>query len=114
MPRSISSLDFHHERDKEFRLGMAHAFDWENILLEIDKCTVMCRNCHAIEHFDTSKFDRLAPQIQAKMLNYKEKQSKVNREVIERMLGEGKKQVEIAKYFGCSKSTICDIVHGRT
>ena len=44
------------------------------------------------------------------MNNYREPQSKIDREVIKQLYLSGKKQVEIAKYFNTSKSTISEIV----
>lgn len=48
-------LDFHH-RDpshKEFRIGWAvdRTLSKSRILAEIDKCDVLCANCHRKEHF---------------------------------------------------------------
>lgn len=46
-------LDFHHLRDKEFNIGYANynhlAFD--RVKKEIEKCAVVCANCHRIIHF---------------------------------------------------------------
>ena len=49
-------------------------------------------------------------EICEKMNNYREPQSKIDREVIKQLYLSGKKQVEIAKYFNTSKSTISEIV----
>ncbi len=40
-------LEFDHLRDKEFNIG-AHVyyFRWETIVAEIEKCEVVCANCH--------------------------------------------------------------------
>jgi hypothetical protein len=40
-------LDFDHLRDKEFSIGHELASQpWERVLAEIDKCDVVCANCH--------------------------------------------------------------------
>lgn len=47
-------LDFHHcDNDKEFNIGesVAAGYSWEKIMSEILKCVVLCRNCHAKEHW---------------------------------------------------------------
>ena len=45
-------LDFHHPSDnKEFGLGSCGKnLSWERVQKEIDKCVVVCRNCHAKIH----------------------------------------------------------------
>lgn len=47
-------LDFHHKDTNKFKdvADMAAStYKWENILNEIQKCIVLCANCHRKEHF---------------------------------------------------------------
>jgi hypothetical protein len=40
-------LEFDHRRDKEFNIGSVLPYrNWESILAEIEKCDVVCANCH--------------------------------------------------------------------
>jgi hypothetical protein len=40
-------LEFDHLGDKEFDIGSGLPYrNWQSILAEIDKCDVVCRNCH--------------------------------------------------------------------
>jgi hypothetical protein len=40
-------LEFDHLGDKEFNIGSALPYrNWQSILDEIEKCDVVCRNCH--------------------------------------------------------------------
>jgi hypothetical protein len=44
-------LDFHHLYDKEFSLGAATGrYSIERIKKEIDKCVILCSNCHRKLH----------------------------------------------------------------
>lgn len=45
------SLDFHHRipKDKEFGIG-GKKVSWERMKVELDKCDLVCRNCHGELH----------------------------------------------------------------
>lgn len=44
-------MHFHHtEGDKEFNVGSFGGRSWKSVLAEIEKCVVICANCHAIRH----------------------------------------------------------------
>ena len=48
------ALAFHHLKDdKEIAIANAvrRGWSWERIEIELEKCEVMCHNCHAIEHW---------------------------------------------------------------
>lgn len=52
-----AALAFHH-RDpfqKEFTIGSVANRAWNVIVLELDKCDLLCANCHCIEHSDRTK-----------------------------------------------------------
>lgn len=40
-------MQFDHLRDKEFQIGNSFTFSLERVLAEIEKCEVVCANCHA-------------------------------------------------------------------
>lgn len=48
-------LDFHHKDSstKDFSVGNVSAWGWgkEKMLREIDKCVVLCSNCHRKAHY---------------------------------------------------------------
>jgi 5-methylcytosine-specific restriction endonuclease McrA len=50
---ATDNLTFHHRNPKEKRMGIARLISYKSIAaiqLEIDKCDVLCRACHDIEH----------------------------------------------------------------
>lgn len=111
-------LSFHH-RDpnlKEFwmgslseRINSIQELD-DRIKNEIDKCDILCANCHSMEHSDIDFFNNNIDRINDKIYSYREPQSKINRENVKELYLSGKKQVEIAKHFNTSKSTISEII----
>lgn len=50
--RCIASLDFHHldPNEKEYNLSSIMNWSKERIKKELDKCILLCSNCHREEH----------------------------------------------------------------
>ena len=48
--KEICCLDFHHLRDKSFEIGHSMDITLETLLKEVDKCIVLCANCHRKLH----------------------------------------------------------------
>lgn len=51
--------DFHHldSNLKSFNISKSgHIFSWENVKLELNKCILLCANCHRKRHFKNEKF----------------------------------------------------------
>jgi len=112
-----SSLNFHHERNKDFILSdITSRFDSikdlsEKVQNELDKCKIICRNCHTIKHTDSKFFYENLDEIIEKSNNLKYKQPKIDREkVYDMYFNQNIKQVKIAEYFCASKGTISDII----
>lgn len=53
--KSHSALDFHHEdpSQKDADFTTMKNWSWERIKEEIDKCILVCANCHREIHFDS-------------------------------------------------------------
>lgn len=49
-------LVFHHIRDKEFNIAANKGVSIPRLRQEIEKCIVLCQNCHAIEHYNDIEF----------------------------------------------------------
>jgi hypothetical protein len=53
------ALDFHHRDPAQKKFNISNNLvgrNWEKILAEVDKCDIVCANCHRIEH-DTGVWD---------------------------------------------------------
>lgn len=48
----LGALDFHHrdERTKSFTIATAYNMSWDKISLELEKCDLLCSNCHREKH----------------------------------------------------------------
>ena len=55
-----AALDFHHSNpeEKEFNIStLKHIGSKEKLIKEIEKCVVLCANCHRIHHYDELNLD---------------------------------------------------------
>lgn len=54
--RHPATIAFHHNDPEQKEISLANAcscgFSKDQILKEIDKCTVLCHNCHSILHWE--------------------------------------------------------------
>ena len=65
--RHPATLQFHHpnSEDKEFNVADAvrNGISLDRIKKEIDKCIVLCANCHAIRHYNMRNQKQTSPGI---------------------------------------------------
>lgn len=49
--KCIAALDFHHLHGKDFTISSdGKTFSWEKVKIELDKCVLLCANCHREVH----------------------------------------------------------------
>jgi ribosomal protein L30E len=59
-------LQFHHidPSQKDFNIGgRGSTRAWETIKAEIEKCILLCANCHAEEHYKEMEYEKLLKNI---------------------------------------------------
>ena len=48
----LGAYHFHHRNNKDFNISkmIGGSFTWKQITEELDKCVILCANCHASIH----------------------------------------------------------------
>lgn len=90
-----AALDFHHRNPSEklFSISANLKGDWELVRTELDKCNLLCSNCHrTLHYYDRAK--NYNPSIK-KSRNYKNTKRENEREV--RRKNRSKKMLEFSK-----------------
>jgi len=59
--KCIAALEFHHRdpKEKEFGIGSGNTMALEKLLIELNKCELLCANCHRELHSDNSEPSRI-------------------------------------------------------
>lgn len=112
--KNISALDFHHidPTTKRFTLSDTR-HSWEETRKELDKCILVCANCHRELHNPQSTPENLNTLIEKHNFNVeiKKKQTKKNKykftlEEVNQKRKECKDWNEVAKFYDISLATL--------
>lgn len=112
---NLKSLCFRHRNKKLFDVSNAMArkingCSVQDIIDEIKKCDILCRNCHIIEHMSKKKFKKIESVIYNKVKNHKEL-NRLDYKTIRIMKQDGHSITEIARKMGKGKSSIFYAFH---
>ena len=59
---NVAVYDFHHldptQKDFEIQSATIAGLSWENIVVELNKCKLLCSNCHRLEHSKYEKYKK--------------------------------------------------------
>lgn len=110
-----SALEFHHVDPttkemwiSDYRGSSSNLTD--EIKHELDKCIVLCVNCHREEHYDLEFYETNKDYILNKSRNIKELQPELDKQEVLRLYESGMSQADITRKFKASKGTINGIL----
>lgn len=103
-------LEFHHreETEKEGQISSLKHYSWDKLCKELDKCQLVCRNCHGDIHFKQC-FLELEQEIRTKVVEGNFSRT-VDHNAILELNTQGVSQAAIAKRLNCGISTVCEIL----
>lgn len=116
VPNSV--LHFHHldsslkkfQLSKGIKITLNTVQDLnKNIIDEINKCEILCSNCHRLEHTE-QLFNKFKDDIYKRVNEYKETK-KTNHEEVFKLYENGMKKIDIAKKLGVNKTVIGYIIN---
>jgi uncharacterized OB-fold protein len=60
--KNLAAFDFHHVNpaEKEFNWGRLKQKSWDKVILELQKCILLCKNCHAELHHPQLSVDEIS------------------------------------------------------
>jgi hypothetical protein len=107
-------LGFHHKYgDKKFNISDASLINILELKEELEKCVLLCRNCHQIEHTDVKRFNKFKKAIYRKIKTYEEHRPSPSHNRVIKLYLSGKSQGQISRIIGRTKSVINRILKKR-
>lgn len=110
---NYGSLDFHHLGEKSFNIRDFTArrqVSLEQALQEIEKCMVVCKNCHMKKQINMEMLNKFRDRIVERATNAKEKRPPLSPEVVFNLFDSGVGVVEIGVRLDYPKSTVSAVL----
>lgn len=112
-----ASLSFHHRdpNNKKFNIGSTSgnvnslSDIKSHIINELDKCDVICRNCHMEHHKDVEFYHKHKDEILFKVDNLRKISTKIDRSEVFHLYKNGFSNKEISEKLNCASNTISEI-----
>ena len=107
-------LDFHHNNRTTKKFNLSEVYENEltkDVCEELDKCSVLCANCHRDFHTNDGFFEKHYKKILRKSQNLPRYTFLNEEEVINLYVNEKMSVAELSKHFNVNKSTISTITH---
>ena len=104
-----SALDFHHldPSKKSFGIGSGSLRSWESIKKELLKCVLMCKNCHAEDHYKKANPSKIkSSALRESMTILQTERAKKRLEAISFYDGLGYSDYKISKETKIARSTV--------
>ena len=116
--RNLRSLHFHHKNPstKTYTIGTyLKSKSVDELLDEADQCEILCANCHALEHVDAERVERLWSLSHEKSLSIDDAVAPKTADTkrIESLHREGFNFTQIAKTLGIDTSTVSTFIASR-
>lgn len=54
--KCLDALEFHHLSDKDFGIGSNTKLSYARLVKEVEKCILLCSNCHKERHYDERRY----------------------------------------------------------
>lgn len=112
--KNITALEFHHldPSTKKFTISDTHR-NWEELKKELDKCILLCANCHREihnPHATPENLEKLIKEhefkVEIKKQNTKKNKYKFTLEEVNKKREECKNWQEVADFYGISLATL--------
>ena len=110
--KCIDALEFHHKNpeEKDFGISSGETKSWEKIKKELDKCIMLCANCHREIH--SHENDELKSRIMNRYKMIDENRNKKYNENIDKIVdmkdNQNKSFYAIAKELNMNRNTVAN------